>query len=280
MAGKAASPPDLVLDRLRALCARFPGAEEKLSYGAPAFHVRGRLFATFVDNHDEGIAVWCKTDPGEQRARVSDAPDRFFVPRYMGAKGWIGVHLDRPSTDWIDLAILLEQGWSDVAPPAVVRAGVQPQRPPPVRPTTDAARAKAALERISSVCLALPGASVEREGRHATFSVGKKAFAYFLDNHHGDAIIGVCVRAPKPEAQALARKEPKRFYLPAYIGGRGWVGLRVDAARVDWRDVADRIAESHSGVAPKQAAARGSSKQGAPKSKQGAPKSKQAAPKR
>jgi hypothetical protein len=252
MAGKAASPSDAALARLRSVCAGFPGAEEKLSYGAPAFHVRGRLFAMFVDNHAGGIALWCKVPLAEQRARVADAPDRFFVPPYMGAKGWVGVHLDRPSTDWIDLAILLERGWSDIVPPSVVRAGVQPQRPPPVRPTTDAARAKVALDRVTSVCLALPRAVVEREGRHATFSVGKKAFAYFLDNHHGDAIIGVCVRAPKVEAQRLARKEPKRFYLPAYIGGRGWVGVRIDAARVDWRDVADRIAESYRGVAPKR----------------------------
>jgi hypothetical protein len=253
MARKAAPPSDLVLDRLRSVCAGFPGAEEKLSYGSPAFHVRGRLFAVFVDNHSEGIAVWCKAALDEQRARVADAPDRFFVPPYMGPKGWVGVHLDRPNTDWIDLAILLERGWSDIAPPSVVRAGLQPRRPPPVRPTTDAARAKAALERVTSVCLTLPGALVEREGRHASFSIGKKAFAYFLDNHHGDAIIGVCVRAPKLEAQGLARKEPKIFYLPAYIGGRGWVGIRVDAARVDWRDLADRIAESYRGVAPRRA---------------------------
>jgi len=239
---------------LRAICAGFPGAEEKLSHGTPSFHVRGRMFAMFVDDHhaDGRIAAWCKAALDEQHARVADSPDRFFVPPYVGVKGWVGVRLDRPDTDWIDLAILLERGWADVAPKSVVRAGVQPQKPPPVRPTTDGARAKAALERITRVCLALPEAAFVREGRHATFRVGKKAFAYFLDNHHGDAAIGVCVRVSRPKAETLARKEPKRFYLPAYIGSRGWLGVRVDAARVDWDDVADRVGESYRAVAPKR----------------------------
>jgi hypothetical protein len=248
------SAPDAALDRLRAVCAGFPGAEEKLSHGTPSFHVRGKLFATFIDDHhaDGRLAVWCKAAPEEQRARVAEAPERFFVPPYVGVKGWVGVRLDRPDTDWIDLAILLERGWADIVPPSVAKAGVKPRSPPPVRPTTDSARAKAAFERLSSVCLALPEAVLEREGRHATFAVGTKAFAYFLDNHHGDSTIGVCVRTPRARAETLARKEPKRFYVPAYIGSRGWLGLRVDAARVDWRDVADRVAESYRSVAPKR----------------------------
>jgi hypothetical protein len=246
-----ASAPDRALDRLRAVCAGFPGAEEKLSHGTPSFHVRGKLFATFVDDHhaDGRIAVWCKAAPAEQRARVAEAPERFFVPPYVGVKGWVGVRLDRPDTD---LAILLERGWADIVPPSVAKAGVKPQSPPPVRPKTDSARAKAAFERLSSVCLALPEAVLEREGRHATFAVGKKAFAYFLDNHHGDSTIGVCVRTPRARAETLARKEPKRFYMPAYIGSRGWLGVRVDAARVDWHDVAERVGESYRSVAPKR----------------------------
>jgi hypothetical protein len=254
MKGKAVSSPDAALDRVRAVCAGFPGAEEKLSHGAPSFHVRGKLFAMFADDHhaDGKIALWCKAELGDQRARVAEAPDRFFVPPYVGVRGWVGVRLDRPDTDWIDLAILLEHGWEAIVPRSVAKAGVQAPRPPPVRPTTDAVRARTALARLTSMCLAMPGAAVEREGRHASFTVGKKAFAYFLDNHHGDSTIGVCVRLPVANAEALARKEPKRFYLPAYIGRRGWLGVRVDAARVDWRDVAERVRESYRGVAPRK----------------------------
>jgi hypothetical protein len=253
MAPKAPNP-DEALARLRSICAGFPGAEEKLSHGAPAFHVKGRLFATFVDDHhgDGRVAVWCKAAPDEQRAKVDESPDRFFVPPYVGVKGWVGVRLDRPDADWIDLAILLERGWQDVAPKSVVAAGVQPQRPPPPRPTTDAAKAKASLARLSKICLALPEASVEHEGRHATFSVGKKAFVYFLDNHHGDATLAVCVRTPLARAQALVKKEPRRFCLPAYLGKRGWLGVRVEVARVDWNDIADRVNESYRDVAPKR----------------------------
>ncbi len=246
--------PDAALERLRAVCIAFPGAEEKLSHGTPAFHVRGRMFVMFVDDHhaDGRLAAWCKAMPSEQRALVATDPDRFFVPPYVGVKGWVGVRLDRPNTDWIELAILLEKGWSEIAPKRIAHEPSRPRVPPPVRAKTDGVRAKDALERLSAVCLALPEATCEREGRHASFAVGKKAFAQFLDNHHGDGRIGVCVRAARGENEKLVASNPKRFYLPAYIGAHGWVALGVDAARVNWRDVAERVTASYRSVAPKR----------------------------
>ena len=50
------------------------------------------------------------------------------------------------------------------------------------------------LERLSAVCLALPGATRELQGDHASFRVKKKVFAYFLNNHHGDGIVAVCAK--------------------------------------------------------------------------------------
>ncbi len=218
------------------------------------------MFVMFVDDHhaDGRIAVWCKATHDEQRTRVASDPDVFFVPPYVGVRGWVGARLDRPTIDWIDLAILLEQGWTEIAPKRIARDAVSaPPRPrakPPARRTTDEKLARDALERLTTVCLSLPEADCERESRHATFRVRKKTFAYFLDNHHGDGIVGVCVKAAAGENETLIASNPKRFYSPAYIGARGWVGVRLDVGRVDWRDVAERVEDSYRRAAPKRLA--------------------------
>jgi hypothetical protein len=261
-AGKArpaqpVSAADAALERLRAICLGFPGAEEKLSHGAPSFHVKGKMFVTFVDDHhgDGVLAAWCKATPEEQRRLVASAPDRFFVPPYVGVRGWVGVLVSHPETDWIGLALIVEEGWVSVAPRRLASdptaRPVTPRPPPPVRVTTDRAVARAGLERLSAICLALPEATQEGASRHAAFRVRKKAFAYFLDNHHGDGIVGACVKLPTGKNAALARSDPKRFFLPAYMAVRGWLGLRLDRSRTDWKDVAERVAQSYRAVAPK-----------------------------
>jgi predicted DNA-binding protein (MmcQ/YjbR family) len=105
---------------------------------------------------------------------------------------------------------------------------------------------------VSTICLALPEATRETESRHATFRVKKKVFAYFLDNHHRDGIISTCVRVPMKEQLRLVATEPKRYYSPAYIGPKGWLGIRVDgpARKVDWKDVEARLRASYATIAP------------------------------
>ena len=111
------------------------------------------------------------------------------------------------------------------------------------------------LRKVSDICLAFPEATIDKHGSHATFRVRKKVFAYFLDNHHGDGIVSVCVKTRLGENQDLAKDQPSRFYLPAYIGPRGWVGVRLDVSKVSWDEIASFIASSFAIVAPKTLAA-------------------------
>ena len=110
------------------------------------------------------------------------------------------------------------------------------------------------LERVSQICAALPEATRELSGAHGVFKVRGRTFAYYLDDHHGDGIAGVVVKAPGSEGMIAA--DPERFYMPAYIGHRGWVGLRLDTGPVDWTEVTDLITDSYLAVAPKRLAAR------------------------
>jgi hypothetical protein len=260
VAKKPASPADIAYERVREICLGFPAAEEKLSHGAPSFHVRGKMFLTFVDNHhgDGRIAVWCKSTLPEQRKLVASDPDRFFVPPYVGVGGWVGVRVDGAKTDWIELSILVEEGWTAVAPPRILRGEVvpaaRPVPPPSPRVTTNEKLARASRERLTAICLTLPEAECEAEGRHATFRVRKKVFAYFLDNHHGDGVIAACVKSEKRANAALIKKHPKKFFSPAYIGPRGYLGIRLDAGRIDWNEIAERVSASYRSVAPKKLA--------------------------
>ena len=106
-------------------------------------------------------------------------------------------------------------------------------------------------ERVTAICRALPGAEHEQQGDHSIFRVRGKVFAYVLVDHHGDGIVSVCVRSQLGENVDRARLEPRRFYLPAYIGSRGWFGLRLDRGRVSWREVDEVVQRSYRLTAPK-----------------------------
>src|ERR1700690_996652 len=111
------------------------------------------------------------------------------------------------------------------------------------------------LTRLTKICLALPEATRECLGLHAGFRVHKKTFAYFLNDHHGDGIVSVACKALPGENTALAAAQPDRFYLPAYIGPKGWVALRLDIGKVDWEEVAELVSGSYRLAAPKKLAA-------------------------
>ena len=111
------------LTRLRKLCLALPEAHEVEAWGEPTFRVRNKMFATYASadsHHGAGrAAVWCKAAPGNQDLMVRAAPQRFYVPPYVGPSGWIGVWLD-DGTDWAELAELLRDSWRLTAPKRLV----------------------------------------------------------------------------------------------------------------------------------------------------------------
>jgi hypothetical protein len=69
--------------------------------------------------------------------------------------------------------------------------------------------------------------------------------------HHGDGIVSVCARVLPGDNSALIAAQPERFYMPAYVGPRGWVALHLDRGAVDWNEVAELVKTSYQSVAPK-----------------------------
>jgi predicted DNA-binding protein (MmcQ/YjbR family) len=112
----------------------------------------------------------------------------------------------------------------------------------------------ARLSLLSDICLALPEATRELKGDHASFRVRKKVFAYFLNNHHGDGIVSICGKALPGDNKILVASDPVKYYSPAYIGPRGWVGLRLDTGKVDWEEVRELVTGSYLQTAPRKLA--------------------------
>ena len=105
------------LSRIRRVCLSLPETSERPSHGAPTFFIREkRAFVMFHDDHhDDGrLAIWCAAPDGVQEALVDSRPDRFFIPPYVGHRGWIGVRLDR-NPDWDEVAAIVEDAFVIVA---------------------------------------------------------------------------------------------------------------------------------------------------------------------
>lgn len=110
------------LERLRPLCLALPESSERLSHGSPSFFVRQKkVFTSYLTGgHGEpGPVIWCPAAPGVQAELMDAEPDRFFVPPYVGHRGWIGVRLD-VDPDWAEIAETVRQSYRLVAPKKLV----------------------------------------------------------------------------------------------------------------------------------------------------------------
>jgi phosphoribosylglycinamide formyltransferase-1 len=112
------------------------------------------------------------------------------------------------------------------------------------------------LTRLTAICLALPETTRNIQASHAAFLVRSKTFAYFLKDHHGDGIVAVACKVLPGDNALLAKAHPDRYYLPAYVGARGWVALRLDGAEVDWDEVSEVVFHSYCLTATKRLAER------------------------
>ena len=113
-----------VLARLRAICLTLPETSERQSHGAPTFFIRQkRAFVTVMtDHHGDGrFALWCAAPEGIQAMLVEADPEHFFVPPYVGHRGWLGVRLDR-GLHWDEIAGIAEDAYAEVAPAKLVEA--------------------------------------------------------------------------------------------------------------------------------------------------------------
>ena len=112
-------------------------------------------------------------------------------------------------------------------------------------------------ERLRVICLALPEVTERPSHGAPTFFVrGKSSFVtLWADGHHANQFPHLWCAAP-PGAQAeLTASEPGRFFRPPYVGGRGWIGVRLDGD-TDWAEIAELCQDAYRAIAPARLAAR------------------------
>ena len=108
------------------------------------------------------------------------------------------------------------------------------------------------LARLRRLCLALPEATEQIAWGEPTFRVKTRIFAMYAsaDNHHGAGCAAVWIKAAPGDQELMVAANPKRFFVPAYVGPSGWIGVRLDAP--DWDELEELLAAAWRLVAPKR----------------------------
>ena len=119
--------------------------------------------------------------------------------------------------------------------------------------TTDSAPVDP-LPRLRALCTALPEVTERISHGEPTWFV-RKVFVTYADHHH-DNRVGFWCAAPRGVQEAMVGSRPDRFFRPPYVGGRGWLGVWLDSADVDWDEVAEIVTDAYREIAPKKLIAR------------------------
>ena len=110
-----------------------------------------------------------------------------------------------------------------------------------------------ARARMQAICRRLPEAQAKAAGeQHLACTVRGRTFAYLLDDHHGEGRLAINVKVAPGRNTVLAADDPQRFFIPAYVGPRGWAGMFLDTGAVDWDLVDELVGDSFRLVAPKR----------------------------
>jgi predicted DNA-binding protein (MmcQ/YjbR family) len=247
--------PRTIPEAVHELCLSLPDTEVVSRHGAPNFKVKGKTFAMYVLNHhgDGRVALWLHSPPGVQELYTGFDPDSYFVPPYVGVKGWLGMELNR-NLDWNEIQARVREAWEHVSPssPAVPLDELPVVHPPEIgmRPEDInpwlGARAQAILARFETHCMSLPETVREEGAGHPVWKAGRKPFARAA---HQDGRLKLQFRVGV-EQQALYNDDP-RYSIPPYYGASGWIDLDVDDA-VHWEEVNSLLDCSYRQVALKR----------------------------
>jgi hypothetical protein len=109
------------------------------------------------------------------------------------------------------------------------------------------------LTRVRQICLALPEATEKEAWGAPTFRVRDKLFAMYADDVHGDGRTALWLNAEPATQQEFIATDPEHFFSPPYVGGKGWIGIRLDRG-LDWGVVAQFVREAYLLTAPKRLA--------------------------
>jgi predicted DNA-binding protein (MmcQ/YjbR family) len=228
--------------------ASFPETEEFVSHGSPTFRVRGKIFAGYTINHhgDCRVALVLMAPRGAQAAFTKMQPQAYFVPPYVGPKGWLGIELDK-GLGWETIREHVGEAYEMVAPRELVSAikknvVVKPPtrsfRPEEIDPFQGKA-AKAVLKKLDAICRALPETEPGTQFGAPVWKAGKKTF---VSSHCYTGRLKLSFWVG-PKRQATLSKDD-RYRVSPYTGHNGWIDLDVEEQQ-DWDEIRELALESY-----------------------------------
>lgn len=244
-----------ISDAVREVCLSFPETEEIPSRGSPDFRVRGKTFATYVINHhgDGHVALWLRAPLGDQSLYVELDPDNYFVPPYVGPKGWLGVDLGR-GLDWATIAQRVREAYEYVAPddlslilgPTIkIKGKISDLKPEEIDPFVGK-RPKQIIPKFDKLLCRFPEVSQSKQFGSLVWKAGKKTFAWancYDRNLKLQFWVGL-------EQQPILTID-KRYSVPAYMGHNGWINLDV-SKDIDWKEAENLALNSYKHFALKR----------------------------
>lgn len=110
--------------------------------------------------------------------------------------------------------------------------------------------------RLVEICKKLPEVEVDVAGeQHLAFRIRKKTLAYYLFDHHGDGMVAFCCKSSLSAQRRLVKEDPVSFFVPPYLGAKGWIAIRLDLDEVDWETVSKLARRAYQDLAPRKLAA-------------------------
>lgn len=237
-----------ITDAVRDIMAALPETEEFVSHGSPTFRVRKKIFATYTINHhgDRRVALNLVAPPGAQAAFTKMRPKVYFVPPYVGPRGWLGVQLDKDLA-WETVFEHAREAYATVAPAELVR-GIKAKFQ--VRPPTRKFRpeeidpfqgklAKAVLKKLDAICSRLPESARSAIFGAPVWKAGAKTFVS-TGCWTGRLKLAFWVGSTR-QAQLI---KDSRFTVSYYTGHNGWIDLDVEEHQ-DWNEIEQLVLESY-----------------------------------
>lgn len=121
-------------------------------------------------------------------------------------------------------------------------------------PLKESSQSNQRKTQLLKICKALPELIIEPTGDHLSFKIRKKTLAYYLFDHHGDGMIAFCCKSSLSEQRRLVASDADTFFVPSYVGPKGWVGVRMDLPSVDWTTIEELARTAYQSLAPRKMA--------------------------
>jgi hypothetical protein len=107
------------------------------------------------------------------------------------------------------------------------------------------------VERVRSICLALPEVTERESHGSPAFFLRRQFVAVWPNGHHGNHFAQLWCAAPPGAQSDLMDASPDRIFKPPYVGVRGWIGVRLDGD-VDYEEIEMFCEDAYRYVATKR----------------------------